>query len=164
MRSQKSFQKAKSDQTQASISRAPLPALPRWRWFLYLAIGLVVYCTVYTKIGGIVPEHFMRIASWREADALGNLAIAAVFGFLIMGLVKIFADQIFLGIVQRKSALRITQELTASVVQVAVGVAAEGMLNAAAGAATSGGDSSSADGVTSGGGGDFGGGGATGKF
>ena len=139
-------------------------ALPWWRWLLYLASGLAVFCTIYTKIGGIVPEHFMRMAAWHDADAMGSLAIAGVFSGLIMALVKIFLDPVFLGMAQRKSAMRIAQELAVSVAQTAVGVAAEGLLSAAAGAASSGGDSKSSGGVASGGAGDFGGGGASGKF
>ena len=140
------------------------PALPRWRWPLYLGSGLAVFCTIYTKIGGTVPEYFMHLTAWHDADAMGNLAIAGVFSGLIMALVKIFLDPVFLGMAQRKSALQIGEELAVSVAQTAVGVAAEGLLTAAAGAASSGGDSKSSGGVTSGGAGNFGGGGASGKF
>lgn len=143
---------------------APLIVLPGWRWLLYLASGLGIFSVVYLKIGGTVPEHFMRVASWKEANALGNLGIAGVFSGLIVALLKMYADQVFLGIAQRKSALRIAQELAVSVAQTAAGVAAEGLLNAAASSAASGGDGASSDGVTSGGGGDFGGGGASGRF
>jgi uncharacterized membrane protein YgcG len=79
-------------------------------------------------------------------------------------LLKLFLDPMFLGIAQRKSALRIAEDLAISVAQTAAGVAADGLLNAAASAASSGGDSASSGGVTSGGGGDFGGGGASGRF
>lgn len=143
--------------------RAPLPALPWWRWLLYLGSGLAIFSVIYLKIGGTVPGHFLPLAAWRGADALGNLAIAGVFTGLIVALLKLFLDPVFLGIAQRKSALRIAQELAVSVAQTAAGVAAEGLLSAAASAASSGGDSASSGGVASGGGGDFGGG-ASGKF
>ena len=140
------------------------PALPWWRWPLYLGSGLAVFCTIYTKIGGTVPEYFMRLTAWHDADAMGSLAIAGVFSGLIMGLAKMFLDPVFLGMAQRKSALQIAEDLAVSVAQTAVGVAAEGLLTAAAGAASSGGDSKSSGGVASGGAGNFGGGGASGKF
>jgi uncharacterized membrane protein YgcG len=125
----------------------------------------VIFSTIYLKIGGTVPVHFMQVTAWREADAIGNLAIAGVFGGLIMALIKLFLDPVFVGIAQRKSTLLIAQELAVSVAQTAVGVAAEGLLSAAvAGAGSSNGDSASAGGVSSGGGGDFGGAGASGKF
>ncbi len=143
---------------------AALPALPWWRWLLYLGSGLVIFSAIYVKIGGTVPMHFMHVAAWREADALGNLGIAGVFTGLIVALLKLFLDPMFLGIAQRKSALRIAEDLAISVAQTAAGVAADGLLNAAASAASSGGDSASSGGVTSGGGGDFGGGGASGRF
>lgn len=142
----------------------PLPALPWWRWLLYLGSGLVIFSVIYLKIGGTVPAHAMQMAAWRDADAFGNLAIAGVFSGLIVTLIKLFLDPVFLGVAQRKSALRIAQDLAVSVAQTAVGVAAEGLLSAAADAAASGGDSASSGGLTSGGGGDFGGGGASGKF
>ena len=144
--------------------RAPLPALPWWRWLLYLGSGLAIFSAIYLKIGGTVPKDFMHLASWRDAGAVGNLGIAGVFSGLIVALLKLFLDPVFLGIAQRKSALRIARDLAVSVAQTAAGVAAEGMLNAAANAATSGGDSASSGGVTRGGGGDFGGGGASGQF
>nr|WP_295777631.1 hypothetical protein [Rhodoferax sp.] len=150
--------------TQRKSKKEPQPTLPWWRWLLYLGSGLVIYCIIYLKIGGTVPAHATQVAAWRDADAAGNLAIAGVFSGLIVALLKLFLDPVFLGIVHRKSALRIAQELAVSVAQTAVGVAAEGLLSAAAGAASSGGDSASSGDVTSGGGGDFGGGGASGKF
>jgi uncharacterized membrane protein YgcG len=116
------------------------------------------------NIGGTVPEHFLHLAAWRGADALGYLAISGVFTGLIVALLKLFLDPVFLGVVERKSALRIAEDLAISVAQTAAGVAADGLLNAAASAASSGGDSASSGGVTSGGGGDFGGGGASGRF
>ena len=106
----------------------------------------------------------MRWEVWRDADAGGNLAIAGVFSGLITALLKLFLDPVFLGVVQRKSALRIAEELVVSVAQTAVGVAAEGLLSAAASAASSDGDAAPCSGVSSGGSGDFGGGGASGKF
>ncbi len=143
---------------------AALPALPWWRWLLYLGSGLAIFSAIYVKIGGTVPMHFMHVAAWHEADALGNLGIAGVFSGLIVALLKLFLDPVFLGVVERKSALRIAEDLAISVAQTAAGVAADGLLNAAASAASSGGDSASSGGVTSGGGGDFGGGGASGRF
>lgn len=144
--------------------RAPLPALPWWRWLLYLGGGLAIFSVIYLNIGGTVHEHFLHVAAWRGADALGNLGIAGVFSGLIVALLKLFLDPVFLGVVERKSALRIAEDLAISVAQTAAGVAADGLLNAAASAASSGGDSASSGGVTSGGGGDFGGGGASGRF
>ncbi len=143
---------------------AALPALPWWRWLLYLGSGLAIFSVIYLNIGGTVPEHFLHLAAWRGADALGYLAISGVFTGLIVALLKLFLDPVFLGVVERKSALRIAEDLAISVAQTAAGVAADGLLNAAASAASSGGDSASSGGVTSGGGGDFGGGGASGRF
>ena len=150
-------------QTRA-LAHAPLPALPWWRWLLYLGSGVAIFSAIYRGIGGTVPVHFMHLASWREAGDLGNLGIAGVFSGLTVALIKLFIDPVFLGIAQRKSALRIAQDLAISVAQTAAGVAAEGLLNAAASAASSGGDSASSGGVASGGGGDFSGGGASGRF
>lgn len=164
MNTQRLRKKSQGVQKGATPPRAPLPALPWWRWLLYLGSGLVVFSTIYLKIGGTVPVHFMHVAAWREADAIGNLGIAGVFSGLIVALLKLFLDPVFLGVAQRKSALRIAQDLAVSVAQTAAGVAADGLVNAAANAAASGGDSTSAGRATSGGGGDFGGGGASGKF
>ena len=150
--------------TPRQTKKAPLPTLPWWRWLLYLGSGLVIFGVIYLKIDGTVPGHFMQLAAWRDADALGNLAIAGVFSGLIVALIQLSLDPVFLGIAQRKSALRIAQDFARFTAQAAVGVAAEGLLSAAVNAASSGGDSGSPGGVTSGGGGDFGGGGASGKF
>lgn len=150
--------------TQRQSKKELVPTLPWWRWLLYLGSGLVVYSIIYLKIGGTVPVHLTQVEAWRDVGAVGNLAISGVFSGLIVALLKLFLDPVFLGIAQRKSALRIAQDLAVSVAQTAVGVAAEGLLSAAAGAASSGGDSASSGGVTSGGGGEFGGGGASGKF
>lgn len=143
---------------------APLPAFPWWRWLLYLGSGLAIFSLIYLKIGGTIPEHFMYVAAWHNADAIGNLGIAGVFSGLIVALLKLFIDPVFLGISQRKSALRIAQDLAVSVAQTAAGVAADGLVNAAASSASSSGDSASSGGVPSGGGGDFAGGGASGEF
>ena len=148
-----------------SKKKAHLPPLPWWRWVLYLGSGLVIFGVIYIKIGGTVPVQYLQMAAWREADAIGNLAIAGVFSGLIVALITLFLDPVFLGFAQRKSAGRIAQDLAMSVAQTAVGVAAEGLLSAAvASAGSSGDDSASSGGMTSGGGGDFGGGGASGKF
>ena len=164
MRSPRSSKKPKGVHPATGVPHVQRPALAWWRWLLYIGIGLVVFCTIYTNIGGVVPDHFMHLAAWRDADALGNLAIAGVFSGLIMALVKLFLDPVFLGIAQRKSALLIAEELAVSVAQAAVAVAAEGFLSAAVGGSSSGGDSESSSGLASGGGGNFGGGGASGRY
>lgn len=164
MTTQRYAKKTSGAQKKMAPPHAALPALPWWRWLLYLGSGVVVFGVIYLNIGGTVPAHFLAVAAWRDADAFGNLAIAGVFSGLIVTLIKLFLDPVFLGVAQRKSALRIAQDLAVSVAQTAVGVAAEGLLSAAAGAASSGADSASSGGVTSGGGGDFGGGGASGRF
>jgi hypothetical protein len=116
--------------TQRQQKEAHLPALPWWRWVLYLGSGLVVFSVIYIKIGGTVPGRFMQMAAWREAGAIGNLAIAGVFSGLIVALIVLFLDPVFLGFAQRKSAVRIARDLAMSVAQTAVGVAAEGLLSA----------------------------------
>ena len=140
---------------------APNVVLPYWRWLIYLGVGGIIFCVIYVKIGGAIPDRYASLNAWRESDALGNLAISGVFTGLIVGLITLFFDPVFLGIAQRKSKLMIAKDLLVSVAATAVGVAAEGIVEAAASNAGSG-DSAGSD--FKGGGGSFGGGGASGDF
>ena len=142
-------------------ARVPEVALPYWRWLIYFGAGGVIFCVIFFKIGGVIPDQYASFDAWRETDALANLAISGVFTGLIATLLKLFLDPVFLGIAQRKSKLAIAKDLLVSVATTAVGVAAEGLLEAAASNATSG-DSAGSD--FKGGGGSFGGGGASGNF
>jgi uncharacterized membrane protein YgcG len=153
----------KSSAPQKNGVRAPAAnlALPYWRWLIYLGVGGIIFCVIFVKIGGVIPDKYASLDAWRESDALGNLAISGVFTGLIVGLIKLFFDPVFLGIAQRKSTLSIAEDLALSVAKVAAGVVIEGVLDAAASSA-SGGDSGSGD--FKGGGGSFGGGGASGDF
>ena len=122
-----------------------------------------MFCVIFVKIGGGAPARIFGFAAWRESDLLANLAISGVFSGLILALVKIFFDPVFQGIAERKPTLAIAEDLALSVVQVSAGVAADGLIHAAAGASASKG----ADGgtvISLGGGGNFGGGGAPGRF
>lgn len=137
-------------------------ALPVWRWLAYLGIGIVVFGIVFAKTGGRLPDQYASFTAWRDAGDLVNLAIAGVFTGLIVALIKLFLDPVFLGIAERKSKRLIAQQLAVSITQVAVGVAAEGLLGAAASAGSSN-EAPSGD-FKTGGRGDFGGGGASGNF
>ena len=139
-----------------------LTPLPRWRWWVYLGVGITIFGILFVRIGGGVPEPITSFAAWHDFADLTSLAISGVFTGLIVALIKIFFDPVFLGIAQRKSKLLIAEELGVFVTQVAVGVAAEGLLSAAASAGSD--RDAPSGGITSGEGGDFGGGGASGKF
>lgn len=132
------------------MQKAIVPAPARWRCLAYLGLGLVIFGSIFAKIGGRLPDHY------------ASLAISGVFTGLIMALTKMFLDPVFLGLAERKSKRLIARQFAVSITQVAVGVAAEGLLSAAA-SAGSGNDSPAGD-FTAGGGGDFGGGGASGTF
>lgn len=136
--------------------------LPRWRWLVYAGIAGIIFTVIFVKIGGRLPHPVESFAAWSDSGEWAHVATSSVFTGLIVALIKILFDQVLLGIVQRKSKLLIAQELGTFVAQVAVGVAAEGVLTAAANAGSSG--DAEPGGVTSGGGGNFGGGGASGRF
>ena len=143
------------------------PPLPRWRWLVYLGLGLAVFFMVFVGVGGQWPRELFSLKAWAASTRGGELIlITGVFGGLIMALLKLFLDPVFLGIAQHRSALELAGDLAVTVAATAAGVAAEGLLNAAASAASSGGDSGSQPGAaaSSGGGGDFGGGGASGRY
>lgn len=161
MTSQRSTRKPPPTKKFGARPPAPKFALPYWRWLIYLGVGGIIFCVIYVKIGGVIPHQYASLDAWRESDALGNLAISGVFTGLIVGLITLFCDPVFLGIAQRKSKLTIAKDLLISVAATAVGVAAEGILEAAANNAGSG-DSAGSD--FKGGGGSFGGGGASGDF
>lgn len=144
------------------MQKAIVPAPARWRWLAYLGLGLIIFGIIFAKIGGSLPDHYASLAAWRDAGDLASLAISGVFTGLIVALTKMFLDPVFLGLAERKSKRLIAQQLAVSITQVAVGVAAEGLLSAAASAGSS--NDSPAGGFTAGGGGDFGGGGASGNF
>lgn len=145
------------------MAQAKQVTLPLWRWVVYVGMGVAVFAIVLVQISQGHGNSYASLAAIKDTGALGDLAIAGVFAGLIMALIKMFLDPVFLGIVQRRSALAIAEELAVSVVTVAAGVAAEGLLTAAVGSAGSGDDAPS-NGITSGGGGNFGGGGASGTF
>jgi len=136
--------------------------LPQWRWLVYAGTAGIIFTVIFVKIGGELPHPVASLAAWRDSGEWAHVAIGGVFTGLIVALLKILFDQVLLGIVQRKSKLLIAQELGTFVTQVAVGVAAEGLLTAAASAGSS--SDAAPGGVSSGGGGDFGGGGASGKY
>ncbi len=136
--------------------------LPHWRWLIYAGTTGTIFAVVFVKIGGELPQPIASLSAWRDSGEWPHLAISAVFTGLIGALIKIFFDLVLLGIAQRKSKLLIAKELVASVAQVAVGVAAEGLLTAAVSAGSSSDDAQG--GISSGGGGDFGGGGASGAY
>jgi len=161
MASQRSTRKPPPSKKNGAHPQAAKVALPYWRWLIYLGAGGVIFCVIFLKIGGKVPDQTMSLDAWRESDALANLAISGVFTGLIVRLLKLFLDPVFLGIAQRKSKLTIAKDLLVSVAATAAGVAAEGLLEAAASNAASG-DSAGSD--FKGGGGSFGGGGASGDF
>ena len=152
----------KKRQAKAMQERLPLPPLPRWRWLAYATIAGIVFAIIFVKIGGVLPRPVMSLAAWRDSGQLAYLGASIVFSGLIVALIKIFFDQVLLGFVQRKSKRVIAEELGVLVAQVAVGVAADGLISAAASAGSS--SDSQAGGISSGGGGDFGGGGASGRF
>ncbi len=136
--------------------------LPQWRWLIYAGTAGVIFTVIFVKIGGELPYPIASLAAWRDSGEWAHVAISAVFTGLIVALIKILFDLVLLGIAQRKSKLRIAEELATFVTQVAVGVAAEGLLTAAASAGSS--SDAAPGGVSSGGGGDFGGGGASGDY
>ena len=136
--------------------------LPRWRWLFYLGSATAIVAIIFSNIGGVMPAHATSMAAWEESGELDKLAISGIFTALIVALIKIFLDPVFLGIAQRKSNVLIAKELAVSIAATAAGVAAEGLLSAAAGAGS--GSDAPSGGMTSGNGGDFGGGGASGKF
>ena len=141
--------------------------MPRWRWLVYLALGLIVFFLVFVGVGGRLPHEVFSLNAWVASTRGGELIlITGVFGGLIMALLKLFLDPVFLGIAQHRSSLELGVDLVATVAATAAGVAADGLLNAAASATASGGDSGSQPGAaeSSGGGGDFGGGGASGRY
>lgn len=144
------------------------PALPRWRWLVYLATAMGVFYLVFDKVGGNWPHEVFSLTAWKASTRGGEaILITGVFGGLIMALVKLFLDPIFLGIAQRRSKRELAGELAATIALTAAGVAADGLLSAAASAASSAGgnsDESAGAGTASGGGGSFGGGGATGRY
>ena len=146
---------------------AQLP-LPWWRWWVYLASTILVFSMVFVGVGGTWPVNVLSLNAWKDASRGGEfIVITGVLGGLIMALLKLFLDPVFLGIAQRRSKLELVGDLATSVALTAVGVAAEGLLNAAASANGSSNDESgggSGGGVSSGGGGNFGGGGASGNF
>ena len=148
----------KKRQAKAMQERLPLPPLPRWRWLAYATIAGIVFAIIFVKIGGVLLRPVMSLAAWRDSGQLAYLGASIVFSGLIVALIKIFFDQVLLGIVQRKSKRVIAEELGVLVAQ----VAADGLISAAASAGSS--SDSQAGGISSGGGGDFGGGGASGRF
>ncbi|MES2948269.1 MAG: hypothetical protein V4858_06985 [Pseudomonadota bacterium] len=163
MKNKCAAQKSAGAQALARRHKTPLPPLPRWRWLVYLAMASILLGIIFVEIGGGLPTPWTSFAAWQASGELGNLAIAAVFSGLIVALIKIFFDLVLLGMAQRKSKLEIAEEVGILVAQVAVGVAAQGLLTAAASAASSS-NASSGGASSSGGGGDFGGGGASGTF
>ena len=123
--------------------------------------GLRHYCR-HCFCNHFCEDWWGAAAPGGDSGQLAYLGASIVFSGLIVALIKIFFDQVLLGIVQRKSKRVIAEELGVLVAQVAVGVAADGLISAAASAGSS--SDSQAGGISSGGGGDFGGGGASGRF
>ncbi|QBB69970.1 hypothetical protein ELE36_06115 [Pseudolysobacter antarcticus] len=161
MASPRRSKKSPAPQKNGARAKAPAVALPRWRWPLYLAIAAGVFSILFVKIGVVIPDQYLSLAAWQDSDGLTRLVGTTLFTALIMALIKLFLDQVLLGIAQRKSTLSIAGDLAISMAKVAAGVVVEGVIDAAASSA-SGGDSGS--GEFKGGGGSFGGGGASGDF
>jgi len=161
MASPRNSRKSSASKKNGARAQAPEVALPYWRWLIYLGAGGTIFSVIFFKIGGVIPDQYASLDAWREAGSLANLAVSGVFTGLIVGLLKLFLDPVFLGVAQRKSKLAIAKDLLVSVAATAVGVAAEGLLEAAVSNAASG-DSAGSD--FKGGGGSFGGGGASGDF
>jgi len=161
MTNQRSSRKSSVPRRTSTQAKVHNPALPRWRWLIYLGAGVIIFVVLFVKMGGVVPEHYASFAEWYDSDALTYLVDSGIFTGLIVALLNLFLDPVFLGIAQRKSKLAIAKDLLVSVAATAAGVAAEGLLEAAA-SNTASGNSGGSD--FKGGGGSFGGGGASGDF
>lgn len=161
MTNQRNSRKSSVSQKAGARAKSNAPALPRWRWLIYVGATMIIFGVLFVKMDVVIPEHYSSFAGWYDSDSLTNLVGSIIFTCLIVTLLKLFLDPVFLGIAQRKSKLAIAKDLLVSVAATAAGVAAEGLLEAAASSASSG-DSGGSD--FKGGGGSFGGGGASGDF
>ena len=134
----------------------PSPAPTKWSWLAYAVIWFGVSAMILRHLGGVPLYDPTRPL----VESLFFFGVAGIPGGLVTALIKIFADPIFIGVAEKRSKVDMAEELLDTVALAAVGVAAEGALDAATGAMSGG---SSGDDGFSGGGGSSGGGGASGS-